>query len=157
LFPMLYIIAFAIFVLSHLVRILGVFQNPFYTSFLIPLLFLSFSAQLFYYSEGTKPQKIVLISYALVILAIRFALTHLIEQLFQFWRPISIFPALVFGSVGLLILSFAWEFMGKMLFCLLMVSVANLSIYPENLGPFAAANSSASYCATVDSYDAIEQ
>src|SRR5262249_21583067 len=155
LLPVLFIAAFAIFVLIHLSGILGVFQNVFYTSFLMPLMFLSLSAQLFYLSEGTKPQQVLLIGCSIAILALPLAFSQAVAQVFHYWHPLSLFPALVFTLIGVVILSLQWEVVGKTLFCLLMFSLANLSIYPENPVPFTASNTAASYHAIVDTYDAI--
>jgi Dolichyl-phosphate-mannose-protein mannosyltransferase len=157
-FPLLFMIAFLIFLLAYFVgNVAAIMRASYYVSYLLPLQFLSLGTQFFLYAKFDGNRQFWMIAIAgTAILVIPFAFSNAIAPLFPFWQIFSIFPAFVFYMIGLVFVARKPVLVGKLIFFFVTFSVANLTIYPQNSIPFTTLATDSSYRAVVESFDAMQ-
>ncbi|MEP7288187.1 MAG: glycosyltransferase family 39 protein [Chloroflexota bacterium] len=150
LFPALLIFACCLFLSNLVIGRPVPFEFPYYTSLLIPLVFLAFSAQLFIYTQDATDSAWWGIAIAAaVILVLPYGLNALGDQGFPYWKIIPILPGLLCCLGAFIVFTRDASITTKMVFFFALVSLANFTIYPDRLLPFTTHN-------TVDGFNAVD-
>jgi hypothetical protein len=131
-FCLLYVFASFIFIGLQIIGRQSILQDSFYTSYLIPFMFLAFASQLAtYLKEMNSRQFFTLAAGTLIIMIVPFAFSSTIKNAFQFWHFFSIVPPILLGLFGFIAVARAVEPIKIALVLFLSLSLGNVLIYPE--------------------------